>query len=305
MKFIPDPRIVLIGSVNSSRATLEKLIEHQMNIVGVFGLALESTKNVSGYVDLKTIAKQNDLNFSYFNRINDEDVIDQIEQLKPDLLFVIGLSQIVKETLLDIPRIGCIGFHPTKLPEGRGRAAIAWIILDKISAGPTFFIMTEKVDAGPIIAQETFKVSPDDYAQDVIDKVIIAIDKALDEMLPLLKDGSTRLIVQDESCATFLGKRAPEDGIIDWTTNTENIYRLIRATSRPLPGAFTYYMGQKITIFRALPEKQLSFSGVPGRVLRIEDNPYKLLVKTGDGALWITECKGVEIHSLKVGIKLG
>lgn len=128
-----NPRIILAGSVNSSRRTLEKLVEHGLNVVGVLGLDPAAAKNVSGYNDLSTFAQEQGIDFSYFSKINNPEVVEFVKSKTPDLLFVIGLSQLVKQELLDVPTVGCIGFHPTKLPEGRGRGAIAWIILDRKS----------------------------------------------------------------------------------------------------------------------------------------------------------------------------
>jgi methionyl-tRNA formyltransferase len=142
----PNPSIILIGSVNSSRKTLEKLIEHKLNVTGVLGLSPHVSNDVAGYVDLQELALQNDIPFQYFEKVNSEPVLEFIKERKPDLLFVIGLSQLIKKELLAVPKDGTVGYHPTKLPEGRGRGAVAWMILEKVAPAVTFFLMDEGMD---------------------------------------------------------------------------------------------------------------------------------------------------------------
>ena len=123
MKNTPaNPKIAIAGSVNSSRAILEKLIEHQMNVVLVLGLSPKVSNNVSGYQDLETPSSSN-LRFKYFEKINDDWIANELKEHKVDLFFVVGLSQIVREKVLCAPKTACIGYHPTMLPKGRGRAA--------------------------------------------------------------------------------------------------------------------------------------------------------------------------------------
>jgi len=145
-------RVALAGSVSSSGRTLAKLIEHKLDIVAVFGLDPRVSAGVSDYIDLGVMARENGLRFSYFDRFNQQ--ADAVKKCAPDILFVVGLSQIVSSELLDLPRFGCVGFHPTALPLGRGRAPLAWILLDNCPAAATFFRMAAGVDDGPIYCQE-------------------------------------------------------------------------------------------------------------------------------------------------------
>ena len=300
---VENPRIVLAGSVNSSRKTLKKLFEHKMNVVGVLGLSPGVASNVSGYVDLETYADEAGVYFRHFDKINSDGVLKFVRECRPDYLFVVGLSQLVRKKLLNIPEVGCIGFHPTKLPEGRGRGAVAWLILGKAPGAATFFLMGEGMDDGPILAQKEFEVAEEDYAQDVIDKIVEKIGDCLDELLPQLKSGTAKPKVQDHTKATYLGKRNPEDGWIDWEQPAEEIVRLVRAVSRPLPGAFCSYQGQKIIIEKARVGRNLNHIGVTGRFLKID--PSKgILVQAGKGCVWLQEFREVAIDEFKVGSRV-
>jgi len=300
MKLTRNPRIAVAGSVNSTLRTFNKLLAHKCNVVCALGLHPEQAKNVSGYVDLKPHALKHKIPFKYFRNINDGDVFSFVKNAEIDLFFVVGLSQLVKEPLLSLARAGNVGFHPTKLPEGRGRGAVAWLILGKAKGAASFFLMDEGVDSGPLLGQHEFVVTENDYAEDVIEKIKLTIDKVLDDILPKLKAGTLEVKPQDESKATYLGLRKPKDGKIDWCRSAIDIHRLVRATSRPLPGAYTVANGEKIRIQRSTPVIGNRYVGVPGRVFAIENG--RILVACGEGALWIDECDTDQFDGFRVGL---
>lgn len=280
-----NPNIAIAGSVNSSLLTLQKLIFYEMNLKVVLALNPEKASNVSGYNDLKIEADKHKIPSIYFNNINDDNVSETLKDNKIDIFFVIGLSQLVKKHILDIAKFGNVGFHPTKLPEGRGRGTLAWIILGKAKGAATFFIMDESMDSGPIIGQKVFDVSTFDYPSDVIEKIKISISGILDDILPELKTGIINSVEQDQSKITFLGQRKPKDGLIIWTQSAEDIYDLVRATSTPLPGAFFMLENNVIKVFRSKIHN--NYCGVPGRVIDIIDN--NPVIACGKGAIELSD----------------
>lgn len=282
-----SPSVVLAGSVTSSRRTLEALIRHKVDVRGVLGLNHLRSSNVSGYTRLDDLATTAGIPYEDFANINDTGTMDRIRRWTPEVLFVAGLSQMVRRELLDLPSLGAVGFHPTCLPKGRGRAPIAWIILDNVPAAATFFVMSDAADQGPILAQQPFEVTPEDYAADVVAKVLSAIDAALDLWLPRLIAGEWKPIVQNEKDATYYGVRRPEDGLIDWRWASHQIQTLVRATSRPHPGAFTYYKGMQLVVWRAVVVDDCATRGVIGRVIAMDRGCP--VVQTGAGALRLDE----------------
>lgn len=304
-------RVVLAGSVGSSKVTLQSLLKHNINVVGVLGLSEKASKNVSGFAFLKEISKNSSIQFCNFTKINESNVIEKVREWQPDLFFVVGLSQIVCEELLSIPKIGCIGFHPTKLPKGRGRAPLAWLTYNKEDGASTFFLMNSEADSGPILVQESFCVNEQDYASDVSRKIEDAISRALDKWLPKLLKGEWNLKYQDDNQASYYGRRTPSDGLIDWNKSAKDILRLIQAASKPHPGAYTYIKDYKITIWYAEIAKHENYTGIPGRILKIEND--RLMVQTGAGLLWLIdrelEAPFENYHStrdvIRVGVKLG
>ena len=147
---------MLIGGVNSSAVTLHKLIEHDMDIAKVYGYEPKKTQLVSGYHNFSEVCACNSINYTPFQKINDH--IEEIEELDFDVLFVVGLSQLVSEKIINTAKAGAIGFHPTQLPKGRGRAPIAWLVDEVTNGAATFFVLEEEADAGAIFEQESFEV---------------------------------------------------------------------------------------------------------------------------------------------------
>jgi methionyl-tRNA formyltransferase len=302
-----SPRIALAGSVSFSRVTLEGLLRNRANVVGALGLSASKSANVSDYARMDDIAKQAGIPYADFENINEAGVLEAVRTWKPDLLFVVGLSQLAREQLLAAPSRGCIGFHPTHLPCGRGRAPVAWLTHDGIPGAATFFLMDEGTDSGAILVQEPFPVAKDARSSDVIDEVRAAIGRALDRWIPRLVKGEWNPAPQDHSKATYLGKRGAEDGLIDWSQSALEIDRLVRTAGRPYPGAYTYVKDAKLLIWRTEVDRSNLHRGVTGRVLEI-DGDGAMLVQTGHGRLWLRETEfqaNGERPRVAVGTRLG
>jgi methionyl-tRNA formyltransferase len=284
---------------------LDGLIRHGANVVGVLGLAEESSQGVSGYARLDAVAHENSIPYRDFTAINDEGLVSLVSTWAPCFLFVVGLSQIVRSPLLAVPEIGCIGFHPTRLPEGRGRAPIAWLVLEGRPGAATLFLMDEGADSGPIISQRGFPVSDDATAGQVIEIMDGAIDEAVADFMTQIEEGLLRLNHQDATKATWYGKRTPEDGRIDWAAPASEICALIRAASHPHPGAFTYCAGRVLTVWGAAPVDWPG-SGVVGRIVSYDEGAW--VVQAGEGAVRLVDIEfpgPAEATPMRVGTKLG
>ena len=304
-------RIVVAGATVSTHQTLEALVRHGAEIVGVLQLRNESSHTVTAFSPLGELAEPHGIPCATFRNINDSEIVEQVREWQPDLMFVVGISQLVRDEMMSIPKRGCVGFHPTFLPVGRGRAPLAWLTLDGQPGAATFFMIDEGVDSGPIFVQETFEVAPDDYASDVERKLVAATETGLDRWLPELLSGVWNPRPQDEFLATYNGRRSIDDGLLDWYQSSDDIHTLIRAASTPHPGAYTWHQGRKLIVWRAELEKHLPWRGAVGRVLHTEAE-RGALVQTGEGLVWLTLVQfsedtvaGPAQTVLKVGIKLG
>jgi len=208
-----------------------------------------------------------------------------------------------------LARAGGVGFHPTLLPEGRGRAPVAWTILLGARAAANLFYLTDEPDAGDIIVQREVPVRPDDYSEDLIERTNRVLAETILDLAPRIRAGDIPRTPQDQSKATYYPKRTPADGLIDWSATTEQIYRLIRAAGRPYPGAFTHFGQRKLIIWRGQPaDMPVSAGSVePGRVLTMTP-ASGVLVATGNGSIWMTETQleggDRALEVLEVGARL-
>ncbi|NIF04297.1 hypothetical protein F3J23_02490 [Chryseobacterium sp. Tr-659] len=299
-------RILVIGAVNSTAKIIQKLIENGLEVVGVLGHEPKEKEKVSGWADLKSLSLSFNIEYKGFTKINNEDNLKWASDKEPDIIFAVGFSQLLHDQWFSIAKLGCIGFHPTKLPVGRGRAPLAWVTLEQSYGSATFFLMGKGADDGPIFSQSIFKVQDEDNAQTVETKILENIDLALDKWLPELKDGLWHPIPQCEHMASYYGVRKEEDGHINWNDSAIYINRLIKAATRPHPGAYTYCKDEKLIIWSCRCEKEIQFKGVIGRIL-LKNEKQELLIQTGEGLVWIEEYQfnGNSDISINVGDKLG
>lgn len=296
-------KILVIGAVNSTAETIKALIRNGLKPMGVLGYQPDDFTNVSGWSDLETLSLKHNIAFKSFKKINDNQYIEWAKEKKPDIIFAVGFSQLLDNKWLEMPKLGCIGFHPTKLPKGRGRAPLSWLVLEEDEGASTFFLMGKGADDGPIFTQNEFKVNSDDDASTIKTKIINTLNEALDKWLPELKKGIWNPIPQDEFHASWYGKRNPEDGLIDWEQKSNRIDKLVKATTKPHPGAFTYYDSNKIIIWESKVEENLKIKGVTGRILK-KDEDEGVLVQCGQGLLWIKKMS-IDFSVMRVGKKLG
>ena len=295
---------ILMGSVVTSKIVLEEMIQIGFPVDMVFSLDEEFSKDVSGYYPIHEIAYSYGIPYKKFKKISTEENIELINKIQPDYIFVIGLSQLIDKRILDIPVKGCIGFHPTPLPKFRGRAAMVWqVLLGVHDTKCTLFMLDEGMDSGDIVGQEPYVIEDSDYAIDIEKKLCTALKVLVNRVLNEMMLGILVPRKQDESKATYLLIRRPEDGLIDWKESVQSIHKLIRAVSRPYPGAFGLYDGKhKIIIWRAEIKQNTNIIGIPGQICRIERDYFDVLGY--DGIMRVTEFSNVDEVDIFVGHKL-
>lgn len=295
---------VLIGSVGSSKEMLEAMIDVGFPITCVFSLDEEYAGNVSGYQPVHELAEANGIQYKKFKKINDLENVELIQRIEPDYIFVIGLSQLVKKEIIDSAKIGVVGFHPTALPKMRGRAANVWqVLLGVHDAKVSLFFIDEGTDSGDILGQEPYVIEDSDYAEDVGKKIDEAAAKLSRRVLKQIMDGTIKPVKQNEEDATYLLRRAPEDGLIDWNQSVSDIHRLVRAVSRPFPGAFGMYDGKhQFIIWRAEMIENKKYIGMNGQIAEITNDHIDVVCK--DGLLRATDYENVDGVKIFVGHKL-
>jgi methionyl-tRNA formyltransferase len=246
-----------------------------------FAITLPDDKalNKSGRVFIDDFCSSHGIPLFKSAHVNNSDVIKQIKRADLDWLFIIGWSQIASQDVLDAPNKGVLGMHPTLLPEGRGRAAIPWAILKSLDrTGVTLFKMDHGVDTGPIAAQIEIPLSTATTATQLYDYVDAAHVQLIKMTVPLILEDRLELRPQNDSLATEWPGRKPEDGQINMDGSVHDAEKLVRAVTRPYPGAFYHADGKKFVIWSASVLNEGDFK-----------NPHEIYLNFNDGVLHLQD----------------
>lgn len=271
-------------------------------VVGIVTLPGPVDPNRSGQCAFDDVAARFDAALVETNDVNSDDTFAAMRSLRPDLVFVVGWSQLVREPFLSTAAHGVFGMHPTLLPRHRGRAPIPWAILSGLArTGVTLFeIADPTADSGPIVGQAEIEIARDETATTLFAKIDDAHEQLVRTYVPQLIAGTAPRTPQDVRRASSWPRRAPADGIIDWETRAPYLDAWVRAQTRPYPGAFTFLGDERIVVWRAR-EVDSPASAPAGTVMEVrEAGP---VVACGEGALLLEELEPA--RHLDVGDRLG
>ena len=289
-------RIIFIGTVEFSKTALNKLINLGADIVGVS--TLKKSKFNSDYVDLSPICKNNNILIYKAENVNSKDNIMWIKKRKPDIIFCLGLSQLIKKELLELTPLGVVGYHPTLLPSNRGRHPIIWsLALGLKETGSTYFFMDEGADTGDIISQEKVEISSQDNARSLYNKISNIAIEQLNEIFLMVLSQDFIKIKQNNNKANYWRKRKPIDGQIDWRMSANSIYNLVRSLSEPYVGAHFKFNDQDIKIWNSKVIINNCNNMEPGKVIGYKENSP--IVKCGQDSIVLLDIVP------KINIKIG
>lgn len=292
-------RIVFIGAVEFSRHCLELTLDAGGEVTLVLTIPPEANRFNADAADLGALARARGVPVREVAKINDPEVVHQVREIAPDVLFVFGFSQLIGAELLAIPRLGPVGVHPALLPQGRGRHPLIWALaLGLPRSGLSFFWMGEGADDGPLLWQKPFDIGLEDDAASLYARIKDLAAEAIPEFLPQLAGGHPPRIPQDEAQATVWRKRGEADGEIAWNGPARTAYDLIRALTWPYVGAHTFLGQDRLTVWKGRMEA--CTVGQPGEVVELgAEGP---LVRAAEDGLRLLEWTG---PSLARGDRLG
>ena len=286
-------KIGFIGCVESSHMALKTLLGLEgADVVAV--VTRSASKVNSDFVDLSELCIENCIPLHYEDPLNRSDTVEFLKKFELDVIYCIGWSYLLGDELLALPANGIIGFHPAKLPENRGRHPIIWALtLGLPETASTFFKMDKGADSGPIVSQELIEIDKGENASSLYAKILKVSQVQLIAFTKKLSDGNFEFLEQDHSKATYWRKRSRKDGLIDWRMSADSIHNLIRALSKPYPGAEFSWKGISVPVFfSTVDSNSKPINCEPGKVLARVDSD--LLVKcSGRDAIWIhdLDCK--------------
>lgn len=311
-------RILFMGTPDFAQSSLEALYEAKYNIVGVVtnidkpkgrGMKLVASP-------VKEYALEKNLKVYQPQKVrNNEEFIQEIKNLQPDLICVVAYGKILPQEILDIPKYGCVNVHGSLLPQYRGAAPIQWAVLngDK-KTGVTTMFMNAGMDTGDILLKEETLIGEDETTGELWDRLKVMGAKLLLETVKQIENGEIKRIKQPEQ-GTMAPMLKKEMAKIDWENQEAmQIKNLVRGLN-PIMGAYTFWNNKKIKFWKvqALTEKQLleKFSELEeykGRLRKLEngtvlfsDDRSGLYIKTKEGIIQVLEIQGENSKKMPIG----
>lgn len=302
------PSVVCVGANIESEVALKHLLAHDVPVSALVTLPSRSFRGVSDYRDLHDLCNKLGVATIDTEDINAPETREAIARLKPDYIFVLGWSQIIKQAFLSCPSGFVVGSHPTPLPQRRGRAPVPWTLIEGHSVSAvTLFRMRPGIDDGPILVQRRFKVPKDAYAMELYTVVTRELSTGFLELYKALRDGTWTEKEQPGEEATYRAKRTPADGCLDFNRPAHELVTLVRAVSEPFPGAYTYYEGEKVNVWRACRYTGPERRGVIGQVLSRNDGVLVVQARDAPVCLYEMTCSGEPLPAgdIRVGAVFG
>jgi methionyl-tRNA formyltransferase len=275
-------KIAIIGQQDFGKGVLEAFLARKDEVVGVF---CAPEKPGAKPDPVRVAAEEKQLKVFQFKSLRDAAAHEALKSLKADIGIMAYVLQFAPDTLVKIPRLGTIQYHPSLLPKYRGPSSINWpIIRGETRTGLTIFRPTEGLDEGPVVLQKECDIGPDETLGDVyFNKLFPMGVKAMLEAADLVAAGKHREVVQDEAKASYEGWCREAEGRIHWAHPVDFVYNVIRGCN-PAPGAWTTWNGKKLQIFDARKQVFRRFADVVGKigeVTGVTDTSFKVTAQGG------------------------
>lgn len=196
------------------------------------------------------------------------DWIDRLRRWAPAVIYSFNYRRLLPRQILDCASIGAFNMHPSRLPAYRGRAPINWVLVNgERETGVTLHYMVARADAGDIVGQESVAIDDNDTALTLSRKLTPLAGDLIRRFHPLIVAGRAPRRPQDLSAGSYFGRRTPADGRIDWRWPARRIFNLVRAVTRPYPGAFCTAADRKLLIWQASIGAEQGQAGAPGQIV--------------------------------------
>ena len=282
-------KVVYMGTPDFAVDTLEALVKagHEVALVVTQPDKAKGRGKKVCYTPVKEKALEHDLPVAQPEKVREEDFVEKLRAIAPDVIVVVAFGQILPESILNIPKYGCINVHASLLPAYRGAAPIQWAVIDGLTeSGVTTMYMEKGLDTGDIILQSKLSLAPDETGGSLFDKLAKEGAILLVKTLTMLGDGTATRTKQDDSKSSYAKMLTKDMGCLDFTKDAVILERLIRGLN-PWPSAFTKIQDKTLKIYVAevVSEDVITFAAEPGTVVAVDKKSFT--VRCGKGALRI------------------
>lgn len=263
---------------------------------------------------VKELALERGLPVFQPRKAREEQFLQAVRELGPDLIAVAAFGQLLPPVLLELPRYGCLNVHTSLLPKYRGAAPIQWAILnDEPQTGVTIMKMEAGLDTGPILAQRSTPIRAEDNAETLHDRLAQLGAQLLVETIPGYASGAVVPRPQSADQATHARKIVKQDGLIDWQLPAREIWNRVRGLV-PWPGAFSHLPPPDARLLKiwtaepadlSAPAGQIITAGKAGIIVGCGRQALRLLLLQREGARRLTAEQFLAGCPLRPGQRLG
>jgi methionyl-tRNA formyltransferase len=288
---MPALRLVFMGTAELACATLQALIDTPGFELAAVVTQPDRPKGRQLKMQpspVKELALNRNLPLLQPERARNQEFLDQLAQIRPDLIVVVAYGQILSQQLLDLPRFGCLNVHTSLLPKYRGAAPIQWAIVNgEAETGVTIMKMDAGLDTGPILSQASTRIESQDTAETLHRRLAVMGAELVCAAIPGYVAGTLQPQAQPAEGSSYAPKIKKEDGQIDWRRPSISVWNRVRGLV-PWPGGYAFLPASpgrrllKIWIAEPAPG-----AGAPGEVLQADRTGIR--VACGSGALRILE----------------
>ena len=298
-------RVVFMGTPDFAVPTLQTLIEHHT----VLAVVTQPDKRkgrgkAMQFTPVKEKALEYNIPVFQPERVRgNEEFLAAMEELKPDIIVVAAFGQILPESILNLPKFGCINVHASLLPKYRGAGPIQWAVINGESeSGITIMYMEKGLDTGDMLKKVVVPLEPKETGESLHDKLCVAGNEILLEAMADIENGTEVREKQDDSLSSYAPMLNKAMGEIDWTKDAVELERLIRGLY-PWPSAYTHFGSKTMKIFAADIVEGKS-EQTPGTVVEVTKDA--IVVQAGKGCLALKEIqlegkKRMEVKAFLLG----
>ena len=281
-------RVVFMGTPDIAATCLKKILADGFEVVGVYtqpdrpkGRGMKMV-----FSPVKEVALAHDLPVFQPENFRQEETVQQLRDLKPDICAVVAYGRILPQKVLDVPTYGCINIHASILPQYRGSAPYQWAVLDgQKQTGVSAMYLVREMDAGDVIEISKTPIGENETAGELLDRLAVLGAELLSKTLTRFTQGPVPATPQDPAKVSFAPMLEKTMCPIDWTKSAQQVHDHVRGL-HPWPVATMQLQGK---LFKVHETRVVPGSGQPGQILGLTKTG--LVMACGQGA--------VEIRSLQ------
>ena len=279
-------RVVFMGTPDIAATCLKKILADGFDVVGVYTQP-DRPKNRGmklAFSPVKEVALEHDIPVFQPENFREEDTVQQLRELKPDVAAVVAYGRILPQNVLDIPTKGCINIHASVLPAYRGSAPYQWAVLDGLTeTGVTAMYLCREMDAGDIIDVSKTPIGPDETAGELLDRLAVLGADLLSKTLTDIENGNATATAQNPDKVSYAPMLDKTMCPIDWNKTAQQIHNHVRGMN-PWPVATTEIQGKRFKIYAtAITDKKTN--AAPGTILDLTKKGLE--IACGDGVVEI------------------